>query len=108
MVVQYPDTAIIPGKANESVFQDDGTWLTSNDTEPINQIGRYEPSTLNAETTLADGSKVKLKGIFYMPVNAPDVDQGLDFQINNRLGDVVLITKVLFFTRGQLNSRVFL
>lgn len=107
-VVQYPDTATIPGKAADSVLQDDGTYLTSDPGADTQQKGRYEPSTLNREVPLKDGSMSKLKGIFYMPIDAEDVDDGVNFKIVNRLGDIVLQTQVLFFTRGQLNCRVYL
>lgn len=108
MLVQYPDTATIPAKAAESVLGDDGEWQTVDPGADITQIGRYEPSTLNREVQLADGTRAQLKGIFYMPVTAPDVDASVDFQVVDRTGDIVLKTKVLFFTRGQLNCRVYL
>lgn len=107
MLVQYPDTLFVPGVTAEAVFAD-GIYTPGTASEPITQIGRYEPSTLNAEQQLADGSKAKLKGIFYMPVTGPDIDPGIEVTITNRLGDSVLKTKVLFSTRGQLSSRVFL
>jgi hypothetical protein len=107
MIIQYPDTATMQGKPAESTLNN-GVWEPATPVADITQIGRYEPSTLNREVQLTDGSMAKLKGIFYMPVNAPDVDMGVDFQVVNRTGDIVLKTKVLFFSRGQLNCRVYL
>lgn len=107
MIVQYPDTATMQGKPDESTLNN-GVWQPGTPVAPITQIGRYEPSTLNREVQLTDGSMAKLKGIFYMPVTAADVDNGVDFEVIDRTGDIVLTTKVLFFTRGQLNCRVYL
>ncbi|MEO7016277.1 MAG: hypothetical protein ABI067_07010 [Leifsonia sp.] len=107
MVIQYPDTATILGKAPNSVLEG-GIWQTGTIPDAITQKGRYEPSTLNREQQLADGTTQKLKGIFFMPVGAPEVDTGSKFQVTNRLGDVVLTTNVLFFERGQLNCKVYL
>lgn len=107
VVTQYPDTATIPGKPGEGTLLN-GIWTPAAPEADITQPGRYEPSTLNREQELVDGSMARLKGIFYMPLDAPDVDTGIDFKVVNRIGDVVLTTKVLFFTRGQMNCRVYL
>lgn len=107
MIVQYPDTATIPGKPGEATLIN-GIWTPATPVSDITQKGRYEPSTLNREVQLVDGSMQKVKGIFYMPLSAPNVDTGIDFEVTNSEGDEVLKTKVLFFTRGQLNCRVYL
>jgi hypothetical protein len=107
MVIQYPDTATLLGKAPESVLVD-GIWQIGIIPAQTTLTGRYEPSTLNREQELADGTTQKLKGIFYMPVDAPDVDTGVPFTVINRLSNVVLTTNVLFFERGQLNCKVYL
>jgi hypothetical protein len=107
MIVQYPDTATYPGTPGEATFTD-GIVQPASSVADITQIGRYEPSTLNREIPLKDGAAQKLKGIFYMPLNAPEVQTGMDFTVKNSAGENVLTTKVLFFTRGQLNCRVYL
>lgn len=107
MVVQYPDIATIPGKPGTSSLVN-GVWVPSTPVANITQNGRYEPSTLNREVQLTDGSMAKVKGIFYMPLSGPDVDAGIDFIVVSSTGQTILKTKVLFFTRGQLNCRVYL
>lgn len=107
MVVQYPDRAAVPGKAAESTVVG-GIVVTSTPPEPTIVKGRYEPADANNEQQLVDGIRLKIKGIFYMPLSEPDIDQHIDLTVTNRLGTVILKSTVLFFSRGQLNSRVFL
>lgn len=108
MIRQYPDTATIPGKDGESSQNGDGVIVPGTEADDFTQKGRYEPSTLNNAEFIVDGNKFKLKGIFYMPVSAQNVEAGVDFKVINSLGDEVLTTKVLFFSRGQLDCRVYL
>lgn len=107
MVVQYPDTATIQGKAPEAT-EVGGVWVAGDQPSDITQLGRYEPSTLNRTQALKDGSEVKLKGVFYTNLTCPDVDEGMDITVTNRVEEIVLQTKVLFFSRGQLGCRIFL
>jgi hypothetical protein len=108
MVTQYPHHATWPLKATESSLDDNGVWVTTENTDQDSNTGRYEPSTNNNETFLVDGVQQKLKGIFYMPVNADEVYAGAVFTVYNTDGSLILTEKVLFFTRGQLNCRVYL
>lgn len=107
MVNQYPDTATIPGKSTESSIVGGiiTPGISGND---IVQKGRYEPTTLNRELYAIDGQDVKLKGIFYSPLNTPDVDISSTISIVNKLGKSILVnSKVLFFERGELGCRLY-
>lgn len=108
MVIQYPHKATVPGKPGNSTLNNDGEWETQNSPSPIVVKGRYEPANVNNEQQLVDGILTKIKGIFYMPSSEPDIDKGIEIIVNDKNDAVILKTKVLSFSRGQLNSRVFL
>lgn len=107
-VIQYPDKITVPAKAHESVLGENGEWQTSNDSEPFEQKGRYEPSTLNREIQLADGTKAQVKGIFYSPLTTPQIDNDVLILVTDKNESVVVSTKVLFFERSQMNCRTYL
>ncbi len=108
MVLQYPDTITIPQKATEGT-KVNGIWTQGTQPSEITQKGRYEPTTLNKETFIVDGNELKVKGVFYCPLNTEDVDIGIIISISNKLNEVIVVkSKVLFFSRGQMNCRIFI
>lgn len=108
MVNQYPDTGVMPGITAEAVLGSDGVYSPGDSTPDIIVHGRYEPSTLNREVQLTDGTIAKVKGIFYMPLSEANVPSGVVITVTDKDGNIILKTNVLFFTRGQLNCRVYL
>ena len=107
MVTQYPDTIFFQSESGESTFVN-GIYTPGAPGQSIQQSGRYEPSTLNREILNTDGISVKIKGIFYMPISSNDIAIGSDIEVKDSSGNSIAKTKVLFFTRGQLNCRVYL
>lgn len=103
MVTQYPNIILIPGIAPESTYEN-GEFVTGQPTAEVAQMCRYEPSTLNRAQPMEDGSVLRLKGICYMPATAPDVSTGVWVEIPG----VLPKTKVLFFSRGALDCKVYL
>ena len=105
-VRQYPHTITIPGKAGESILQD-GIWQTQPPTPSVDQACRYEPSPIAREITLADGSLVRYKGVVYLPLSTPDIENQVLVKVT-KLAVVVVEAKTIYFYRGQMNCTLYL
>lgn len=100
---QYPAIVIIKVSGGDGTKNDDGSFTTASPVPDINQACRYEPSTLNRELPVSDGVTIKYKGIIYMPLTAPNIENGSIVSISGVLDK----EKALFFNRGQLDCRLY-
>jgi hypothetical protein len=101
VISQYPHIAIIKGVSADATY-DNGVWNIPEPGFETQQACRYEPSTLNRELTLTDGVSVKYKGIVYLPLSSPNIDEGISFEI---IG--VVTAKTLYFIRNEMNCMLY-
>lgn len=101
VIKQYPHTIIINGFTDDATYQD-GVYTIPAAGPDVQQICRYEPSTLNRELPLADGTSVKYKGIVYLPIDSPDIDNGVLIEIVG-----VIKAKTLYFIRNEMNCTLY-
>lgn len=101
-VKQYPRIIIIPTIPGETP-KVNGIYQPAAPGTPIRQKCRYEPATRTTEIQLDDGLRVKYIGIVYMPLNAPDIAQGVIIEVEN-----VVKAKSLYFSRDQMNCRLYI
>lgn len=106
MVKQYPHTISITTVAATN-RDANGNFVAGTPVTGSEKKCRFEPSTGNAFITGAGGEKIYYSGIVYLPLPADQIIPGTMAIVKN--GSTVLSnTKVLSFSSGQLNARVWL
>lgn len=103
MVVQYPHT-LTAKIISESYQDDDGNWMPGG--VSTRQITcRAEPNGSGRQIQLADGSLITYSWIVYMPKATQPLPNGIVVAVDSSPS---ALGKVLRFSQGQLNSRLWL
>lgn len=102
---QYPDKVKITTDG-ESTQDANGNFV--NGDENITEFsGRFEVNARSAFVIGNDGRRVEYKGMVYAPVSIGAVILGGSISVT-RLDGTLITGKVEQFSRGQLNSRIWL
>lgn len=82
-----------------------GNWLTDSAPSMQQLQGRYEPNTKSQLVTAQDGKQVHYSGIVYGQFDAV----GLGITVEVKDGAITIAKgNVISFSKGQLNSRLWL
>jgi len=105
MVKQYPHTIVLTIPSG-TVKDGNGNYAVG--TPTITSLsGRYEPSSGNGTVEAADGTRINYSGICYLPLPSGSLKPGTPVTVKN--GSAVLLQgKILRFSMGQLNARIWL
>jgi hypothetical protein len=105
MVKQYPHTVTI--KTMTDATQDaNGNMVPGVPTDLV-MTGRYEPANGNGTVEATDGTRINYTGIVYLPLPASSLKPGSPVEVKNG-ATVLCIGKILRFSLGQLNARIWL
>lgn len=105
MVVQYPHT-LTAKIISESYQDDDGNWVLGVDyTRAINCRVEVPINASGKQVALSDGSVVTCSWVVYMPKGTTPLPNGTLVTVNCSPGAT---GRVLRFSQGQLNSRLWL
>lgn len=107
MVTKYPHKmtlTITTGSTQDS----NGDWIAGT-TMVIEKECRAEPSGGNGYISGPDGSKINYSWIVYMPLPVDKILEGVTIEvIDKKTSESILKDKVIRFSRGQLNARLWL
>lgn len=106
MVKQYPHTITITTYPS-GTRDEDGNPLQGTPTTTTATKCRYEPNQKAAMIVKEDGTEVVYSGTVFMPLSSLHISPGATAEVKN--GDQVLSNgKVLRFSKGQINMRLWL
>jgi len=105
LVVQYPHT-ITATIVTESHQDNNGNWVPGGSTNRV-ITGRAEPNGSGRMVQLADGSQIVYNWVIYMPKGTTPLPDGAEIVVTWNT-QAVGRGKVLRFSQGQLNSRLWL
>jgi hypothetical protein len=105
MITQYPHTINLTTNA-DSTQDSDGNW-TPGSTTTVSKSCRAEPSGGNGYVRAADGERINFNWIVYLPLPQDKVKEGTLVTIFDG-AEQIARDKVLRFSRGQLNARIWL
>ncbi|MBU7577201.1 MAG: hypothetical protein KAF40_03990 [Flavihumibacter sp.] len=109
MVKQYPHSVFvtIPATAQQN---SDGNWVhVSGSGLDFESPCRLEPrlGSNNAYIVGADGVKVEINAVVYLPKSCPTIPVGALMRISDGISNLIT-TNVKQFSKGQLNARAWL
>lgn len=110
MVKQYPDTLLVT-TSGSSVQDGEGNWTVTAGTVNTILKCRYEPNDSNGFINTVGGSRIDFSGIAYMPKDVIRIKEGSRVSVTERRegqADFTFTDTVKRFSRGQLNTRVWL
>lgn len=106
MVKQYPHSAIAKTAGN-SVKDSEGEWVKVGEETILETDCRAEPAKANQYLEGADGKRITLVSVVYMPIPPIDLEPGTLFEVRD--GEKLIVREtVKQYSRGQLNARVWL
>lgn len=105
MVRQYPHTITITPQPGNSMYTN-GTWLANAPGSDAEQACRYEPSQIVKKVQVSDGEFLEYKGIVFLPLTSPDIQEGVTIKITEN-GKLIVETKSRYFYRGQMNCTLY-
>ena len=108
MVTQYPHSLVVH-VVNESVQDDNGNWSDQTDEWVIHSICRVEPNGKGSVINGQDGKAIVYADTVYMPLGTakhPLCSEALLFTAVD--GATKATGKVINFSNGQLNARLWL
>lgn len=106
MISQYPHTIEITGPitSHQDTF---GNWI--NDAQQdITLACRFEPAGANGLIPGADGTLINYNWVVYMPIPSIRIMPGNVVELFDAAGIQIVADKVLRFSAGQLNARLWL
>ncbi|MFN3341899.1 MAG: hypothetical protein ACK40M_04335 [Flavobacteriales bacterium] len=105
MVKQYPHIITITSKTGTR--DDEGNWEQSGTTTIVSLKCRFEANAKGAMIVKEDGTQVVFSGIVFLPRVATELKPGSAVEVVN--GSTVLSkARILRFSNGQLNARIWL
>lgn len=105
MVKHYPHTLVVTHAAT-STQDASGNWVTG--VETTTELNcRAEPNKGNAFITAEDGNRINYEWIVFIPLPVTAIKLGSMVTVKNA-ATVLSQNKVLRFSEGQLNARVWL
>lgn len=105
MVTQYPHTVTIK-TVGDSVQDGSGNWVPGSDSS-FEFKGRFETNRNGNFLTAVDGKQIVFGGIIYAKFSTPNIQLGTGIEVKNE-SDPVSKGRVLQFSRGQLNVRIWI
>lgn len=102
-IIQYPHT--LTATIQTDAYQDDdGNWVEGT-TETRTEECRAEPNSAGKMITGADGTQIVFSWMVYLPQGIQIIPNGTSVSITS---SPVATGKVLRFSNGQLNTRIWL
>src|SRR5690348_9137036 len=106
MVTQYPHTITITSvSGNDKDIS--GNWQKGS-ASTFQYSGRFETNSGSNFLTAADGRQVQYSGIIYSSYATPNINIGASVEVVDESGGPKAKGKVIQFSRGQLNARVWI
>lgn len=102
--MQYPHTILV-STVSESTPDTDGNW-TEASASPQSFDGRYETNSGSRLVRAMDGTQVVYSGIVYSQFTG-DIALGSDVEVKDG-AKTIAKGKLINFSQGQLNTRIWL
>lgn len=107
MVTQYPHSLVVH-VVNESVQDDNGNWSDQTDEWVIHSICRVEPNGKGSVINGQDGKAIVYADTVYMPLGTAKIPAMSEVIVYGQDGATKATGKVINFSNGQLNARLWL
>lgn len=106
MVTQYPHTITVKSLSGDSAQDSNGNLVPGSESS-FEFKGRFETNARSLFLQAADGNRIVYSGIIYAPFSTPNMAPGTSLEAKNG-SDTIATGKVLQFSRGQLNVRIWI